>query len=227
MMLMIICIIGMMIFMVLNNRNQEYIDSIERMLANVSNSSVCVIPWFSLVKKDLEHRKAFQRVRPLQCKKIQPELTFYKDGMFRWNRTLLQMLDVSLVCSASFVVRKRANDNELAYSEEFAVEPGVDRKLGGSLINIKCFSEVNGLRKELFYNALHQNVFIKKNVPRRHSRPNTEKKPTSVFILMIESLSRVNAHIQLPKTLSVLESKMNATFLNGKTDSDYLAVNKI
>ena len=39
--------------------------------------------------------------------------------------------------------------------------------------------------------------------------------PPSVFLFLVESLSRVNAHVQLPRTVQVLQQRYNATLLQG------------
>ena len=215
------CTIMMLLFLLTSNQvgysgSQDYMEMIDQMMLNVSNSTTCMIPMFDLVKKDLEYRKVFQPVRPLTCKHIQPELTFYQNGMLHWNKTLLRQVSVPLTCYASFVTRRAGNDDDISYSEEFLIEPGVDRKLGGSLLRILCYHEANGIRNGIFYNNIHLNLFsTKNNVDKRKiAQPNSKASP-SVFILLIESLSRVNAHVQLPKTLSVLAEKYDATFLNG------------
>ena len=42
-------------------------------------------------------------------------------------------------------------------------------------------------------------------------------RPRSVLLLLVESLSRVNARVQLPRTVAVLRDLYNSTFLNGET----------
>ena len=192
--------------------SEDYVEFLDEIIANVTNSSICVIPSFDLVKRDLEHRQVFQRLGSLRCKQIQPELTFYENGIFRWNTTALKKITVPINCYASFVVRHSASDDFVSYSEEFLVEPGVDRKLGGSLVRVICYHEANGIRNGIIYNNVHQNAYAKKNKgPQIKEFPkNVLSKPKSVFILLIESLSRVNAHVQLPKTLRVLKNKFKA-----------------
>ena len=41
-------------------------------------------------------------------------------------------------------------------------------------------------------------------------------RPRSVLLLLVESLSRVNARVQLPRTVAVLRDLYNSTFLNGE-----------
>ena len=200
--------------------SQDYMDIIDQIMLNVSNSTDCWIPGFDLVRRDLEYRKVFQHVSPLRCKPLQPDLTFYENGIFSWNQTLLSKVSVSLGCYVSFVVRKAGNDNEVYYSEEFKVVPGVDRRLGGTLIKIICYHESNGIRSGVYYNNLHQNLLPHKNVAPK--KPPPARKTPGIFILLVESLSRVNAHIQLPKTMTVLRKQYNATILNGKTISQMI-----
>ena len=42
------------------------------------------------------------------------------------------------------------------------------------------------------------------------------RRPRSVLLLLVESLSRVNARVQLPRTVAVLRDLYNSTFLNGE-----------
>ena len=83
------------------------------------------------------------------------------------------------------------------------------------MVKIICYQEANGIRSGVIYNNIHQNLFSINKKKKKIVKSLKAEKPPSVFILLIESLSRVNAHIQLPKTLNVLKEKYNATFLNG------------
>ena len=42
-----------------------------------------------------------------------------------------------------------------------------------------------------------------------------------MLLLLVESLSRVNARVQLPRTVAVLRDLYNSTFLNGETLIEY------
>ena len=195
----------------------RYLELINQLSLNVTsqnslNSSTCIIPPFNVVFKDLKYRKSFHKKSPYPCLQSQPPLTYLESGMFRWNKTSLAALEAPPSCYVRFLSRKEGSDEEVVASDKFPVPVGEDRRYGASLIHVMC----HGVRGGLVYQNIHFNILARKLSvnTHRHSKASAEK-PRSIFLLLIESLSRVNAHVQLPKTLKVLKSEYNSTFLHG------------
>ena len=228
--LMVLSSIMMMIFVVVNIQLRDegsikYLEFMKQLSLNIttmsSNSTDCVIPSFDVVFKDLKYRDIFHKKSPYPCLQSQPPLTYFEAGTFRWNRTSLASLTVPLSCQVRFIARKEGSDEELVISEKFSVKVGEDRKYGGSLVHVTCNNVKSGVPQGIFYQNIHFNIMARKHSVKnsghaKTSSDNANSQPRSIFLFLIESLSRVNAHVQLPKTLQVLKNQYNSTFLHGK-----------
>ena len=78
-----------------------------------------------------------------------------------------------------------------------------------------------GIPGGILYQNIHFNIMARKHQVKgpgqtKNSSEEVKPKPRSIFLLLVESLSRVNAHVQLPSTLKVLRTQYNSTFLHGK-----------
>ena len=119
-----------------------------------------------------------------------------------------------LECEGSKVFRRRGSDEELVNSAKFLLEVGLPFKMEPGLLQVVCFTKEDSRgRRELVYSNIH---FLPK-LPTNLKPPPAETKVPGVFILLIESLSRVNGERQLPKTVQVLRMLYNATLLHGLT----------
>ena len=229
--LMVLSSFMMMIFLVVNIQLRDegslkYLEFMKQLSLNIStlssNSTDCVIPPFDVVFKDLKYRHIFQKKSPFPCFQSQPPLTYFEAGTFRWNRSCLASLSVPLSCQVRFISRKEGSDEELLISEKFSVKVGEDRRYGGSLVHIVCHNVKTGVPRGIFYQNIHFNIMARKHAlrnPGQAAKTSTGKaksQPRSIFLFLMESLSRVNAHVQLPKTMEVLKNQYNSTFLNGK-----------
>ena len=234
--LMVLSSFMMMIFLVVNIQLRDegsikYLEFMEQLSLNISsslssNSTHCVIPPFEVVFKDLQYRRIFHKKSPYPCLQSQPPLTYFEAGTFRWNRSSLASLAVQLSCQVRFISRKEGSDEELVVSEKFSVKVGEDRRYGGSLVHVSCHSLKSGVPQGIFYQNIHVNIRARKHSPKNSGHAKTSSdpansKPRSIFLFLIESLSRVNAHVQLPKTLQVLKNQYNSTFLHGKSKIAY------
>ena len=101
--LLTLCSTMMLVFLLTSTQvgfsgSQDYMDIIDQIMLNVSNSTDCWIPGFDLVRRDLEYRKVFQHVSPLRCKPLQPDLYFMKMefsvGIKHFSVKYLYLLDV-------------------------------------------------------------------------------------------------------------------------------------
>ena len=227
--LMVLSSFMMMIFVLVNIQLRDegslkYLEFMKQLSLNLSrfssNSTDCVIPPFDVVFKDLKYRDIFRKKSPFPCFQSQPPLTYFEAGTFRWNRTSLAALTVPLACQVRFIARKEGSDEELVVSEKFSVKVGEDRRYGGSLVHIVCHNDQSGVPHGIFYQNIHFNILARKhsvkNAKTSSENPDSQTQPRSIFLFLIESLSRVNAHVQLPKTLQVLKNQYNSTFLHGK-----------
>ena len=204
-----------------SDASYEYHQYITDMVSNVSRSNSsndCIIPSFDLVLRDMKYRQLFTKKMHAPCQNLQPNLTFFINDTLKWNKTELDKAP-PILCFANFIARKANNDDVILHSEKFKIVIGIDRKLGGSLIHVICHkvNKANGQYTEVYYRNIHVNFYnikISKNKPDSQQSP-PQSPPKSVLMILLESLSRVNAHVQLPKTVDVLKTVYNATILSG------------
>ena len=220
----------MIIFVMVNIQLRDegsikYMEFINKLTLNFSslsstNSSSCLIPPFNVVLRDLKYRQTFHKKSPFPCIQSQPLLTYLDAGTFRWNKTSLSTLPDPLSCYVRFISRKERTDQELVTSDRFPVKVGEDRKYGASMIHVTCHSVKSGIPQAILYQNIHFNIMARKHSAKGQGKSKTESKPRSIFLFLLESLSRVNAHVQLPKTLDVLKTQYNSTFLDGNTTGE-------
>ena len=166
------------------------------------------------VRRDLEFRKAFQPAPGLVCPKLQPKLTNIVEEHLVWDKQELANFSKGIECEGSKVFRRRGSDEEVVASAKFPLRVGLPAKMEPGLLQVVCFAkEENSGHLELVYSNVH---FLPK-LPSTNPKPPPESKVPGVLILLIESLSRVNAEQQLPQTVQVLRLIYNATLLRGLT----------
>lgn len=149
---------------------------------------------------------------PIRCKARQPTLTFVDDdGKLRVNETALAESGYrwsSLECRYQEILRPEGDDEKVAYGEPVAVDrDGV--LLQSEFVLVRCTNFL-GIT---VYTDIHAHV-IPRPLPSAESHG--RRKP-SVFLFVIDSMSRLNFIRQLPRTYFYLTRELGAVVLRGMT----------
>ena len=128
-----------------------------------------------------------------------------------WDEQELANFSKGIECEGSKVFRRRGSDEEVVASAKFSLQVGLPFKMDPGLLQVVCFAK-DGPRE-----VVYSNVHFLPKLPSTNPKPPPESKVPGVLILLIESLSRVNAEEQLPQTVQVLRLMYNATLLHGLT----------
>ena len=179
----------------------------------------CIIPSFEQVKKDLEYQKVFKKITHAKCQNIQPKLTYTENDFLKWNKSILNTVKSVIDCFANFLIRKKDSDDAIIFTEKFKIVIGSELKLSGKMVHIVCnISSKSDNRDNYFYRNIHMSHEANHNsvlISSKYLKDKDDSPPRSIVMILIESLSRVNAHIQLPKTINILKNLYNSTILNG------------
>lgn len=150
--------------------------------------------------------------KPLECKKLQAELTYLDyDGSLILNQTALKLEGFSqLECQWRCFDRKDGDDISLEFGEWATFDQNV---------TVPCeFVEVSCVRPALrvsVYSNIHSQIVPKKPVvPKLPENSALSFKP-SVLMIIIDSVSRSNFVRSLPKTLAYLEKELGAVVFSG------------
>ncbi|XP_023241724.1 uncharacterized protein LOC111639970 [Centruroides sculpturatus] len=150
---------------------------------------------------------------PLKCKFIQPDLTYLDyDGVLHLNQSSVagHHLEDDLSCRYSTFARSSIDDDNLVYDPE-KVLYGEEKILEGrEFVAVNC-----SYKGKLIYRNYHAYVPKKKTGIKINNNMNAFK--PQVFILVIESMSRLNMIRNMPKTYSYLTDNMKAEILKGMT----------
>ncbi|XP_023241503.1 uncharacterized protein LOC111639791 [Centruroides sculpturatus] len=180
-------------------------------LQSMASSASCQIPTPNafddsvmryVVKKD-----------PLKCKFVQPELTYVDyEGVLRLNRSAMaaHRIDENLLdCRYSTFRRKPNDDDHVIYDPRKVLNASEKIINGREFVAVTC-----SYRDKVVYRNYHAYI------PRKSGIRLTDQKgifKPQVFVLVIESMSRLNMIRHMPKTYSYLNDVMKAETLKGLT----------
>ncbi|KAI6236761.1 hypothetical protein M3Y95_00192500 [Aphelenchoides besseyi] len=173
--------------------------------SNQTENGKCKIP--VLEPWDETIRPYIKNAPPLECRQVQPTLTFLHDSRVFINKSAVVEAGYSLESiRCEFRCFERGADDDHNFYHEW-----VDLKNGSEA---KCeFVEVNCKRRLSplsFYTQFHAQI-IRQN----ESQSESQIKRYSVSLFVLDSVSQSHWHRGLPKTLNVLKSTYNTTVLTG------------
>ncbi|XP_076315052.1 uncharacterized protein LOC143227493 [Tachypleus tridentatus] len=173
-----------------------------------NNSQACPIPLPNPF--DAAVMSYVKNLNPFYCRQVQPYLTYVtSNGTLVINSTAVKVsrLDPSqLECSFQTFQRKEKDDDKLSYDNEQLLYSQIDLPEGKEFVNVTCIYERN-----IIYRGYHTHIIRKtpaKCTKGKHLKP-------SVFIFVIESLSRLNAVRHMPKTYSYITKILQSQVLKG------------
>lgn len=180
-------------------------------LQNMVSSTSCQIPMPNpfdnsimqyVIKKNL-----------LKCKFIQPELTYLDyDGILHLNRSAIDFhhMDEDLLSCHYFTFKRKPNDDDHVIFDSEKVLNGSEKLPNGrEFVGVTC-----KYKEKLIYRNYHTYI-LKKSRTKLADKKNAFK--PQVFILVIESMSRLNMIRHMPKTYSYLTNIMKIEILKGLT----------
>ncbi|XP_023220184.1 uncharacterized protein LOC111622100 [Centruroides sculpturatus] len=143
---------------------------------------------------------------PLKCKFVQPELTYVDyEGVLRLNRSAMaaHRIDENLLdCRYSTFRRKPNDDDHVIYDPRKVLNASEKIINGREFVAVTC-----SYRDKVVYRNYHAYI------PRKSGIRLTDQKgifKPQVFVLVIESMSRLNMIRHMPKTYSYLNDVMKA-----------------
>ncbi|CAC5414712.1 unnamed protein product [Mytilus coruscus] len=161
----------------------------------------CIIPEVNPYDKEI--MKFFWKPDPIMCSKDSDLVYFDFNSTLHLNKTRAQSSIIS--CQYQEVIRKTNDDFDIELGPEVWFNSSVVVRT--DFVNVKCF--VGG---KIVYSRLHYQVYR----PREKEKRNSKRK-YSVLIFGMDSVSRLAAIRELPKTMSYLEKNLGAYVFKGYT----------
>lgn len=176
--------------------------------------SPCQLPSYDLYDSSIQ--QFFWKQQPVPCEHWLD--LFYVDtrGYITMNNTAVTISGYSNIrCEYRYITR--VSEKEMKFSDRLLyTHPSY---LDGDFIHMECYDK----QGERMYNNLHLNIDTK-TVYKTRVIANESQTDLSVYIVGIDSLSRLIAERKLKKTMAYLKSELNAYILHGYTriaDSSY------
>uniref|UniRef100_A0AC35G9T5 Uncharacterized protein n=1 Tax=Panagrolaimus sp. PS1159 TaxID=55785 RepID=A0AC35G9T5_9BILA len=177
------------------------------LLKNVENGEDCHIPKIDPFDETI--KKYLKPGRPLECKKLQPELTQIINGKILINLEELTKSGYSLEtikCRKRCFWRKDSNDITLDYSSWTNLNNGT--AMICEFMEIACWKQFPPLR---IYTNLHHWITPKKDI----INPAKASTHPNIILFVLDSISASNWKRYLPKTLETLKNMYNSTIFEG------------
>lgn len=161
----------------------------------------CIIPEVNPYDKEI--MKFFWKPDPIMCSKDSDLVYFDFNSTLHLNKTRVQSNSIS--CHYQEVIRKTNDDFNVELGPEVWFNSSV--VIRTDFVNVKCF--IGG---KMVYSRLHYQVYRPPESKRRNP-----KRKYSVLIFGMDSVSRLAAIRELPKTMSYLENNLGAYVFKGYT----------
>lgn len=174
-------------------------------------SSSCEIPMPNPFDESIM-RYVVQK-EPLKCKFIQPDLTYLDyDGILHLNQSAVvhHHLEDGLSCRYSTFMKDSKDDDHLVYDPEKILNDHDKIMDGREFVSVTC-----NFKEKIIYRNYHAYIPKKKKGIKIENKIGAFK--PQVFILVIESMSRLNMIRNMPKTYAYLTDHMNVEILKGMT----------
>ncbi|CAG2233552.1 unnamed protein product [Mytilus edulis] len=161
----------------------------------------CIIPEVNPYDKEI--MKFFWKPDPIVCSKDSDLVYFDFNSTLHLNKSRTRSSSIS--CHYQEVVRKTNDDFNVALGPEVWFNSSVVVRT--DFVNVKCF--IGG---KIIYSRLHYQVYRPPDQEKRNP-----KRKYSVLIFGMDSVSRLAAIRELPKTMSYLENNLGAYVFKGYT----------
>lgn len=162
----------------------------------------CILP--EVDPFDPEIMKYFWRPDPIACSKDSDLVFFDFESRLHINRTRVGQKNIK--CNYQPVIRKNNEDVEVEFGPETWFDDSVFVKT--DIVKVKCIIDHNTV-----YHRLHFQIHRSESIPLTHG-----KKPKyNILVFGMDSVSRLAAIRELPKTMEYLEKTLGAHVLKGYT----------
>ncbi|CAG2201732.1 unnamed protein product [Mytilus edulis] len=182
-----------------------------RMTRQGQNKHVSLIYGVYSVKKSLRYvlDQFFWDQQVLPCEGWLDLLYVDSKGYITMNKTAVSFSGYSdIKCEYRYI--QRVSESKIKFSSKMDyVQPAY---LDGDFVHAECYDS----NRKLLYNNLHMNIDSKKVFDNRKLAEET-KTNLSVYIIGIDSLSRLIAERKIPKTLNFLRHNLSAYMFKGYT----------
>uniref|UniRef100_A0A1I8AJC2 Sulfatase domain-containing protein n=1 Tax=Steinernema glaseri TaxID=37863 RepID=A0A1I8AJC2_9BILA len=179
------------------------------MRTELSENEACKLP--NIDPWDETILPFFRKADPLNCKRLQPELTYLTpQGLILFNTTELQTAGyeiTSLQCSYRCFGKELGGDDTLQYGSWTELENGTRPEC--EFVEVDCRKKFPPLS---IYTNLHARVIPKKEIVDKNKR--LPKRP-NVILFVLDSVSEASWRRSLPKTLNVLLEGYKSTVFRG------------
>lgn len=197
-------IIFMSAFVYLNYR---YNLPVFHVFRNPNVNKPCTLPVYDIYDHSVDQFFWDQQVLP--CEGWLDLLYVDSKGYITMNETAVSFSGYSdIKCEYRYI--QRVSESKIKFSSKMDyVQPAY---LDGDFVHAECYDS----NRKLLYNNLHMNIDSKKVFDNRKLTEET-KTNLSVYIIGIDSLSRLIAERKIPKTLNFLRHNLSAYMFKGYT----------
>ncbi|KAI1711446.1 hypothetical protein Ddc_12892 [Ditylenchus destructor] len=190
------------------------------LIKQISQDDDCVIP--NIDPWDASIQKYLSKADSLVCKRLQYELTYMSPGEGRiyFNTSELQAAGYDsweeISCQYRCFDRAKGDDVTLQYGQWNELKNG--SQPGCEFVEAKCYKSYQPVA---FYTNLHSQIIPlsakSRSLPKKLPGNKRKRKPASVLLFVVDSVSNSNWQRNLPKTLNVLKDDYNSFIFNGFT----------
>ena len=187
--------------------NYKYNLPVFHAFRNPNIMAPCILPSYDIYDKSVD--EFFWEQQPLPCENWLDLFYVDSNGFVTMNKTAMTKSGhTNIHCGYRYV--ERVSESKITFSpRRDYVRPTY---IEGDVIHMDCYDNE---RKQI-YNNLHMNIDSRTVFKNRQLTTET-KSNLSVFIIGIDSLSRLIAERKLPKTLNYMKKELDAYMFKGYT----------
>lgn len=182
-------------------------------LSGALHSDVCNIP--QLDPWDQTILKYLTKFKPLQCKKLQPELTYLDfNGMLTINESArIESGYSSINCQYRCFNKIEGLDDVTLRYEKWIVLESNETKIDCEFIEVTCSGSIAAIS---IYSNSHNQIIVNRTKLNIIKEDHVTDKP-SILLFILDSISKSNFYRSLPKFLNVLKYEYDSVIMEGFT----------
>lgn len=164
----------------------------------------CIIPQVNPF--DAEIMKFFWKPDPIICSKDTDLVYFDYNSTLHINQSRTRSKDIT--CQYQEIIRKSGDDYNVYLGSKVWFNNSIVVRT--DFVNVKCFHI-----GKIIYNRLHYQIYRPKE--KINSKGHNRQQKYSILLFGLDSVSRLAAIRELPKTMTYLEQNLSAYILKGYT----------
>lgn len=167
----------------------------------------CILPSYDIYDKSVD--EFFWEQQPLPCENWLDLFYVDSNGFVTMNKSAVTKSGYTKInCGYRYVELVSQSKIKFSSRRDYVRPTYIE----GDVIHVDCYDNA----KQQIYNNLHINIDSRTVFRNRHLATET-KSNLSVFIIGIDSLSRLIAERKLPKTLNYIKKELDAYMFKGYT----------